>query len=81
MIALTPCSSAAVKAYGYDPVSRTLALRFGAGKVHHYKDVPPDVFESFEAAESKGRAFASFIKPAGYAVEVVADDEKEVPQC
>lgn len=52
--------SARIHAYGYDPTSRTLSVQFknfktGAKPVRYdYQDVPPEVFEQLEAAESKG---------------------------
>lgn len=40
MIPLKEVTSTAIKAIGYDPATRTLAVRFRAGQVSHYADVP-----------------------------------------
>ena len=37
----TPVSSAAFKSIGYDPHTRTLAVEFQSGGVHHFDDVDP----------------------------------------
>jgi len=73
MIALTPVKSSALKAHGYDPAGRTLAVHLTSGKVYHYKDVPPETAAEFAAAESIGKAFASMIR--GKFEHVVVLDE------
>lgn len=62
MVALKDCSSSAIKRWGYDPASRTLALVFNNGTLRHFPDVPADVAAEFEAAESKGRAYSTLIR-------------------
>lgn len=62
MIELTEVTSAAMKAWGYDPASRTLAIRFTDSKVSTYPDVPQDVADAFAAHPSKGRAWNELIK-------------------
>ena len=77
MIALTPCNSSAIQAFGYDPTSQTLALRFSATKVHHYSGVSPELAAEFEAAESKGKAYGSLIRGKFDAVPVLDEPTKE----
>jgi hypothetical protein len=77
MIPLTPVNSQAMLAYGYDPASQTLAIRFGEGKVTHFADVPPEVGAEFEAAESKGRAYHALIRGKFTGVPVLDEATKE----
>jgi hypothetical protein len=46
----------------YDAGRKRLDLRFRAGSTYSYLGVPPDVFEAFIAAPSKGSFFASHIR-------------------
>lgn len=66
--------SSNVTGFGYDPASRTLAVRFASG-IYHYTDVPPDVVEQLRAADSKGRFVASQIRGVFDAARVDDDDE------
>lgn len=77
MITFTPCESQLVRAHGYDATTQTLALRFGAGGVYHYKDVPQSVYDKFVAAKSLGAAFGSLIR-GQYAHEIVLDESKSL---
>ena len=74
-IAMKPVESNQVKAVGYDPATKTLAVTFtrGAGAIYHYPNVEPKVHADFLAAESigkffganvQGRAFLKFPPPA-----------------
>lgn len=48
--------SSNIAATGYDPHSKTLAIQFkGGGKTYHYSDVPHDLFEQMNKAESVGK--------------------------
>ncbi|MEY4427506.1 MAG: hypothetical protein RLZZ182_195 [Pseudomonadota bacterium] len=62
-IHLTPCTSAALVAHGYDASTRTLAVQFKAGHAPHlYRDVPPEAAEGLATAESKGKYLAAHIR-------------------
>ena len=76
MIALTPVVSSNIAAHGYDAGSKTLAIRFtgGSPKVYHYRDVPPEVADSFAKAESVGRAFIGMIR-GQFEHTIVLDEE------
>lgn len=76
MIALTEVQSSNLKAYGYEPSSKTFALRFGPGKVYHYADVTQDVVDKFVAAESKGKAVGELIR-GKFRHTVVLDENHE----
>lgn len=62
-IKFCPCESSQLKEYGYDPASKTLAIRFKANDaLYHYSDVPPEVFESLTKAKSFGRFFGEHLR-------------------
>lgn len=54
--------SSAIREIDYDPERQRLMLTFVNGKSYIYDDVPPDVFEAFEAAPSKGAFFNHTIR-------------------
>jgi hypothetical protein len=63
MTPLKPVTSAAMRAYGYDLNTQTLAIQFGpTDKVTLFAGVPPEVGVAFDAAESKGKFFGASIK-------------------
>lgn len=78
MIALTEVKSKMLQAFGYDATTRTLAVRFGPGKVYQYTDVPPEAAEKLAQAESIGSAFASTIR-GKFGHTVVLDEQEETP--
>lgn len=78
MITMIEVQSTALKAWGYDPASQVLAIRFKPGQVTHYKGVPQDVADAFEAAESKGRAVGQMLRGV-YETEAVLDETEPTP--
>lgn len=62
-IKLTPCESSNLAAHGYDPETKTLAVRFKGGGVWHYPGVPPEAYSKLCEAPSKGSYFAKEIRP------------------
>jgi hypothetical protein len=64
-IELHAVESNQVKAIGYDPATKTLAVtfKFGAGALYQYPDVAEETFAEFMAAESKSTFFGQHIKP------------------
>ena len=80
MIQMTEVKSAALKAWGYDPVSRTLAIRFKSDRVHHYLDVPPEAATAFADHPSKGRAIGEVLGAGGFRSEAVTDADGAMPQ-
>lgn len=46
----------------YNPDRRQLYLRFHSGKVYRYFEFPPDQYDEFMAADSKGRYFGTRIR-------------------
>lgn len=75
-IALTPVKSSNIRAVGYDPATRTLAVEF-PNSVYHYADVPPNVHDELRAAESVGRYFASNVKGKFEHSKVVPEKKPE----
>ena len=49
--------STAIRNFVYDPAKRQLWVTFVTGRRYVYNDVPPDVFDAFSAAFSKGTFF------------------------
>lgn len=77
MISLTPVKSKMMDAWGYDPASSTLAVRFGPGKIYHYADVPPEVADKLRDAESVGIGFALHVRAKFEHTVVLDEAEKE----
>lgn len=50
-----PMTSTWLKEAGYDPLSRTLRVRFQSGAVVEYEGIEAEVWEGLQGAESKGR--------------------------
>ncbi len=80
-IALTAVNSSQVRAIGYDPATKTLAVQFtrGAGAVYHYPNVEPETHAAFVGAESIGTFFGKHIKPLAFekfAPEQASAEEK-----
>lgn len=64
-IKLNPVESNQVKAIGYDPDTKTLAVTFtrGQGAIYHYPDITAETYEAFVCAESIGKFFGAHIQP------------------
>ena len=75
MIQMTEVKSAAMKAWGYDPVSCTLAIRFKSDRMHHYFDVPQEAATAFADHPSKGRAIGEVLGAGGFRSEAALDAE------
>lgn len=61
-IKLRNVKSSAVRAIGYDPESKTLAVHFSGGGLYHYGGVEPDVHADMLAAKSMGGFVAARLK-------------------
>lgn len=62
---LTPIritKSSHIKAASYDPMSKTLVLRFDSERSYHFANVPADVVDHLQKAKSPGAYFAKNIK-------------------
>ena len=64
----TEVSSGQIRSIGYDEAARTLEVEFTSGGVYVYRDVPPEAYQDFMNADSKGRYFAIFVR-ANYEYE------------
>jgi|HubBroStandDraft_3_1064219.scaffolds.fasta_scaffold00290_24 hypothetical protein len=47
---------------GYDKDTQTLTVVFPNGRSYEYDNVPPDIAEGFQKAESKGSFFNEMIR-------------------
>jgi len=64
-ITLNPVkTSSQVHSIGYDPTSKTMAVKFHSGGVYHYHDVPQEKFNAMRDAESAGSHLGKHIKGA-----------------
>jgi|WetSurMetagenome_2_1015567.scaffolds.fasta_scaffold00193_13 hypothetical protein len=54
-------SSANLNAVGYDSKSKTLRIKFTAGEIYDYYNVPESVYDALMTAVSKGRYYLSNI--------------------
>lgn len=59
---LTTCKSSQLAEHGYDPTTKTMAVRFKSGGLYHYADVPPEDYEKFVKSESLGTFLHKHIK-------------------
>jgi hypothetical protein len=63
-VRMRPVKSSAIDAVGYDAERCLLHVRFRHTGLYTYRDVPPDVFEAFLAASSKGRFYNQYVRSA-----------------
>lgn len=54
---MTPVTSSAVSALGYEPASKTLHVQFSNGRLHEFPNIEPDEYQRFLHADSIGRHF------------------------
>lgn len=59
----TEVTSSLIKAIGYEPGTRTLAIEFKSGSVYHYANVPPETYSGLRSSKSLGAYFVTHIKP------------------
>ncbi len=52
---LDPVDSSMVAAIGYDGELQALVVLYNSGRAYQYLQVPPEVFQGFQEARSKGR--------------------------
>ncbi len=54
--------SSSIRAIGYDPAERVLEIEFRSGGVYQYFGVPPEVYQEFMGAPSKGKFFEEHLR-------------------
>ena len=54
--------SDAIAKFAYDLTAANLVIFFKSGGVYEYQNVPPEIFEAFRAAPSKGQYFQASIR-------------------
>lgn len=52
---LDEVESSMLAAYGYDENLKALVVLYNSGKAYQYLDVPPEIFQGLQEAQSKGR--------------------------
>lgn len=57
-----PLSSTNLESFGYDPINRTLEVRFKNGNTYQYNDVSPAFADGLRSAPSAGRYFQQEIR-------------------
>lgn len=55
-------TSSNVVCISYDAETQTLEVEFKGGGTYRYHLVPPDVFQQFLAADSKGKYFIAHVR-------------------
>ena len=65
--------SSSIRAIGYETETQSLIVGFVSGAVYSYRNVPEDVYRAFIDAPSKGRYFASEIRPRFTEFEQIKD--------
>jgi KTSC domain-containing protein len=61
--------STVIRRIDYDAPSRTLRVTFVSGDLYAYFDVPPEAYDAFRSAFSKGQHFAAHVRDR-YAYEL-----------
>ena len=59
--------SSNISSIGYDELTKTLEIEFANGGLYQYKEVPKEVYEGFNKAESVGKYFFSAVKAKNFA--------------
>ena len=54
----------------YDQDSMLLKIGFNDGSIGYFKDVPADLINEFDSAESKGNFFYQHLYKAGYKTQI-----------
>lgn len=60
---LAPVVSSDIAALGYEPTNGEMQIQFTTGRIYSYQNVPPELYNAFVTAPSKGSFFAAAIKP------------------
>jgi hypothetical protein len=55
-------SSSAIRAVGYDSVTRRMRIQFASGHSYDFCGVPPSIFDGLRSASSKGSYYERHIK-------------------
>ncbi len=59
---MVPVSSSSIAAIGYDEDSQTLQVEFNRGTLYQYFDVPQQIFDELQQANSVGTFLNEHIK-------------------
>lgn len=62
LVDTTPVQSSNLVSYGYNPALKTLAVWTHSGDLFHYHGVPPQLWEAFQKAPSKGKFYGMAVR-------------------
>ncbi len=71
-----PVASSVIRAVGYDPKTKVLAVEFHTGRLYEYARVPAKIAAVLPAAPSIGSYFNRYIRTRYSAVEVTPDPDE-----
>jgi hypothetical protein len=61
-VKMTPVSSSAIEAVGYDPSTGLMRIRFTGGNEYDFCDVPENVYQALMSASSRGTYYNDYIR-------------------
>lgn len=61
-VLMNPVESSNLDSIGYNAETRVLAVLFKSGALHHYQDVPPDLWADFWDSLSKGQFYSMNVR-------------------
>ncbi len=62
--------SSQIEAFGHDPATSTLRVKFRSGQTYEYSEVSEEKFDEMKASDSHGKFLASRVKPYHTAIKV-----------
>lgn len=81
-INMNPVTSSNIAAVGFQPGAEgtgTLAVQFSSGTTYHYDDVPNEVAEGLQKADSVGSFFAKHVRSKFAGVAQKAEERDDEP--
>lgn len=73
-------NSSNLQAYGYDPDSNILRVKYLTGKTYDYHNVPPKMYDTMLESHSVGSYIGRIIKPGCICKPVEDEPRKQLPQ-
>jgi hypothetical protein len=61
-ITMCDCQSSQLAQHGYDPATKTLAVKFKNGGLYHYAGVSQEAYDALTKAKSLGKHFAANVR-------------------
>jgi hypothetical protein len=73
-------TSSLIEDYVYDAEKAVLTITLTSGRIYAYEDVPPQVYEAFRFASSKGRYYNEYVRDRFRPTELTERPEKPSAQ-